>query len=142
MGNIKEINIKNRTYYFFDDMINIKDFDPNLLKIDKKSYKNIDIYYIGYITMKDSDYVKINSVNPLYLIIDKADGNSEEKNGNKYLILDSTDKNKEVLIKYTKLWDGIESFIKYNSIEKINNKLGEFGKDFMKIKLNSDEMYH
>ena len=65
MGNIKEINIKNRTYYFFNDMINIKDFDPNLLKIDKKSYKNIDIYYIGYITMKDSDYVKINIVDRL-----------------------------------------------------------------------------
>ena len=79
MGNIKEINIKNQTYYFFDDMINIKDFDPNLLKIDKKSYKNIDIYYIGYITMKDSDYVKIKSVNLLYLIINKADGHFEEK---------------------------------------------------------------
>ena len=65
MGNIKEINIKNRTYYFFDDMINIEDFDPNLLKIDKKSYKNINIYYTGFITMKNSDYVKIKSVNPL-----------------------------------------------------------------------------
>ena len=65
MGNIKEINIKNQTYYFFDDMINIKDFDPNLLKIDKKSYKNINIYYTGYITMKNSDYVKIKSVNLL-----------------------------------------------------------------------------
>ena len=54
MGNIKEINIKNRTYYFLDDMINIKNFDPSLLKIDKKSYKNIDIYYIGYVTVKDS----------------------------------------------------------------------------------------
>ena len=79
MGNIKEINIKNRTYYFFDDMINIKNFDSNLLKIDKKLYKNIDIYYIGYITMKDSDYVKINSVKPLYLIIGEADGYIEEK---------------------------------------------------------------
>ena len=79
MGNIKEINIKNRTYYFFDDMINIKDFDPNLLKIDKKSYKNIDIYYIGYITVKDSDYVKINSVNPLYLIISEVDRYIKEK---------------------------------------------------------------
>ena len=69
MGNIKEINIKNQTYYFFNDMINIKDFDPNLLKIDKSSYRNIDIYYIGYITIKDSYYLKINSVNPLYLII-------------------------------------------------------------------------
>ena len=62
MGNIKEINIKYRPCYFFDDIINIKDFDSNLLKIDKKSYKNIDIYYIGYITMKDFDYVKVNSV--------------------------------------------------------------------------------
>ena len=65
MGNIKEINIKNRTYYFFDGMINMTNFDPNLLKIDKRLYKNIDTYYIGYITMKDSDYVKTNSVNPL-----------------------------------------------------------------------------
>ena len=74
MGNIKEINTKNRTYYFFDDMISIKDFDSNLLKIDKKSYKNVDIYYIEYIKMKDSDYLKINSVNVLYLIIEKVDG--------------------------------------------------------------------
>ena len=74
MGKSKEINIKNRTYYFFDDIINIKDFDSNLLKIDKKSDKNMDIYYIGYIIIKDSDYVEINSVNPLYLIIDKVDG--------------------------------------------------------------------
>ena len=64
MRNIKEINIKNRTFYFFDDMICIKIFDSDLLKIDKKSYngiasKNIDIYYIGYVTMKDSDYVNM-----------------------------------------------------------------------------------
>ena len=52
MRNIKEIKIKNRAYHFFDDMINIKDFDPNLLKIGKKSCKNIDIYYIGYITKR------------------------------------------------------------------------------------------
>ena len=58
MGNIKEINIKNRSYYFFDDMINIEDFDPSLLKLDRKCYKNINIYYIGCIAMRDSDYVK------------------------------------------------------------------------------------
>ena len=63
MGSIKEINIKNRTYYFFDYMIRIKDFNPDLIKIDKKSFKNIGIHYIGYITIKDFDYVKINSVN-------------------------------------------------------------------------------
>ena len=79
MGNIKETNIKNWTYYSFDDKINIENFDPNLLKINKKSYRNIDVYYIGYITMEDSDYVKINSVNSSYLIIDKVDGYIEEK---------------------------------------------------------------
>ena len=73
-------------------MVNIKNFDPNLLKIDKKSHKNIDIYYIGYITMKDSEYVKINSVNPLYLIINEVDGYVKEENGNKCLILVFTDK--------------------------------------------------
>ena len=79
MGNIKEINIKNRTHYFFDDVINTANFDPNLLKIDKKSQKNIYIYCIGYITMRDSDYVRIKSVNPLYLIISEVDGHFEEK---------------------------------------------------------------
>ena len=57
----------------------LKNFDSNLQKIDKKSYKNIDIYYIGYITTNNSDYVKINSVNPLYLIIGKVDGSIEQK---------------------------------------------------------------
>ena len=52
MGNIKQVNIKTRTYYFFNDTINIKDFNPSLIKIDKKSYKNIAIYHIGYITKK------------------------------------------------------------------------------------------
>ena len=74
-------------------MINIKDFDPKLLKIDKKSYKNIDIYYIGYITLKDSYYVKINSANPLYLITSEADGYIKEKNGSKYLVFDSANEN-------------------------------------------------
>ena len=55
MGNIKQINIKNWTYYVFNDMINIKDFDLSLLKIGKKSYKNIDIYNNGYITIKKID---------------------------------------------------------------------------------------
>ena len=115
-------------------MINIKNFQSNLLKIDKKSYKNIDIYYIGYITVKDSDYVKINSVNPLYLIINEVNGYFEEISGNKYIVLVSTDKNKEVLTKYTELWDEIR-----NSIENINNMSGEYGKDFMKIKFDSDD---
>ena len=70
----------NRTYYFFDDIINIKNFDPNNIKIDEKLYKNILIYYIGYLMVKDLKYVKINSVNPLYLIFSKVNGNFEEIN--------------------------------------------------------------
>ena len=86
MGNIKEKNIKNRTYYFFNDMISIENFNPNLLRIDKKSYKNIDIYYIGYITIKNiGDYERINSVYLLYLIIGEVDGYIEGNNGNKFM---------------------------------------------------------
>ena len=62
MGNIKQISIKKLTYYFFNDMINVKDFDPRLIKMDKISYKNIGIYHIGYITIKSiSDCENINS---------------------------------------------------------------------------------
>ena len=124
MRNIKQINIKNRTCYLFNDTISIKNFDLDLLKTRKKSYKNINIYYIGYITIKDPEYVKIHSVNPLYFIIDKADGYIEERNGNRYLNLASKDKNKEKLKKYTELWNK-----KKNLIEKINGKPGEYGKN-------------
>ena len=73
MENIKQINIKNSTYYFFDDMINIEDFYSNLLKIEKKSYKYIGIYYIGYITIKKfDDYENIYSVNASYMITGKV----------------------------------------------------------------------
>ena len=96
MGEVKQINIKNRTYYFYNDMINLKDFKSNLLKIDKKSQKNIDIYYIGYIAIKKiDDYENIYSVNPLYLRINHAGGYTEAKNGNKYLIFDSVGKTKK-----------------------------------------------
>ena len=81
------MSIKNLTYYFFDDIINIKDFDSNLLRMNKMSYKKIDIYYIDYISVKYSDYVRINSVNPMYLIISEAVGYIKEKNGSKYLVL-------------------------------------------------------
>ena len=61
---VKDIHKKNLTFYFFDDIINIKNFDPNNIKIDERSYKNILIHYIGYVTIKDSKYVKLNRVNP------------------------------------------------------------------------------
>ena len=106
MGLAKEINIKNQAYYFFDDMINIKKIHSNLLKIHKKSYKDIDIYYIGYITIKEfGDCENIHNVNPLYLIIHSATGHFKGKNDEKYLIPDSTDK-------YQEVWSRIRSEIK------------------------------
>ena len=96
-GEVKRINIKNRTYYFYNDMINLKDFKSNMLKIGKESYKSIDFSYIGYITIKIDDYENIYSVNPLYCRINHASGYIEEKNGEKYLIFDSVDESKEVL---------------------------------------------
>ena len=78
---IKQIEIKNRTYYFFNDMISLKDFESNLLKIDKKSYKNIVIYNIRYITIKKIDgYESIFSVNPFYFQVNHANGFIKEKN--------------------------------------------------------------
>ena len=63
----KDVDIKNRTYYFFNDIIDMKIFDQNNIKIDEKPYKNILIYYIGYVTIKNLNYVEINSVNPYTL---------------------------------------------------------------------------
>ena len=80
MGIVKQINIKNRTYHFYNDKTNIKNFEPNLLKIDRKSYKNIGIYNIGYITIKKiDDCENIYSLNPLYLHVNHAKGQIEEK---------------------------------------------------------------
>ena len=89
MGKVKQINIKNWTYYFYNDQINLKDFDGRLLRFDKKDYKGTDIYYTGYVTNKNNASCNnINSVNPLYLMINKVIGHFEEKNENKYLVLD------------------------------------------------------
>ena len=96
---VKDIDIKDRTYYVFSDVINIKIFDPNNIKIDEKSYKPF-LIYIGYVTIKDSKYVKTNSVNPLYLIFSKVNGYFEESNKNKYLTLvptnESNNNNKKI----------------------------------------------
>ena len=119
-------------------MINIKDFNSSLLKIDKKSYKNICIYHIRYTTIKKiDDYEDTYSVNPLYLIIGEADGYIEENNGNKYLTFVFTDKNKEVLTKYTKIWKKIKYLIKTINVCKAS----ENEKDFIKIKFNSDDNF-
>ena len=79
MGSTKETNIKNRTYFFYNDIIDLKTFDSNNLKLDKKTYKDLDIFNIGYVTIKKigSGY-DVNSVNPLYLRINDANGYIKE----------------------------------------------------------------
>ena len=129
MGKVKELNIKNRTHYYFNGIIDIKDFNSNLLRIDKKQYKDINIYYIGYITIKKfGNCENINSVNPLYLMINSAAGYFKEKNSEKYLILDSKEKYEEVF-----------SWIK-TEIETINDgKKLIYKINYSKIRVNTDD---
>ena len=92
MGKVKQINIKNRTYYFYYDEINLKDFYARLLKVGKKDYKEIDIYHIGYVTVKKTaNCNSISSINPLYLMINEMIGHFDEKNEIKYLVFDDLD---------------------------------------------------
>ena len=98
MGKVKQIEIKNGTYYFYNDTINIEEFNSNVLKIDKKSFRDIDIYYIGSVSISKIGLCRnIYSLYPLYLIIVKVDGHIKENNRNKYLVFDSTDENKKYL---------------------------------------------
>ena len=130
MGEIKQINIKSRTYYFYNDRVDLKNFDAKLLKIDKKYYNEIDIYYIGYVTVKKIDNSNnIDSVNPLYLMIDEMIGHFEKKNENRYLVLDDVDENNKVSKKYEEVWEGVEK-----EIEKI-----KYGKDYMKIRFKYND---
>ena len=84
---IRQLNIEGRTYYFYSDLINIKDFNSNNLKLYKKTVLGNDVYYIGYITKKPQ--WNVNSLNPLYLMINKIKGHFEKVDGDKYLILSS-----------------------------------------------------
>ena len=113
MGSIKEISIKNRTYYFYNDIIDIETFDSKNLKLDKKAYKDLDIYNIGYVTVKKiGDCYNVNSVNPLYFCIDNASGYIEEINKDKYLVFDVRDENKDLLKRYEDIFNGLIDKIK------------------------------
>ena len=96
----------------------------------KKNCKEINVYYIGYVTSKEiANCNNIDSANPLYLMTDKMIGHSEKKNGNKYLVLDDIDENKELSKKYEEVWDGIKKEIeRINGGRKIN-----MGKIFKKL---------
>ena len=127
----KLLEIKNRGYYFWDDTIYIENFNPELLKIDKKiSSIGINIYYIQWIT----PVYNINSVNPLYLVIKTIDGYVEEReNGDKYLNTSPVKDTDEVLKIYADLWVKIKTLIL-----KTNGSVEEYNKDYQKIKFDSD----
>ena len=81
MGELKQINIKNQTYYFYNDIIDLDEFDGSKIKVDKKSFNDIGIYYLGYECMKRiTECNEINSVNPLYLRITDMKVNLEKVN--------------------------------------------------------------
>ena len=107
-----------------------------MLKIDKKNYKEIDVYYIGCVTFKEIAHCNnINSVYPLYLMIDKMIGHFEEKNENKYSVLDDVNENKEVSKKYEVVWEGVKE-----EIETINGGGEiEYGKELKNIRFESND---
>ena len=134
METIEEIDIKNRTYYFYNDIINLDEFDESKIKVDKKDFNDIDIYYLGYEHKKKiSEYNVIDSVNPLYLRIISMNGQFEKgKDDAWYLIISYKD---DV---YEKLMDIFES-MKKKITEKIWD-LVEYDKDYIKIKFENDDI--
>ena len=134
MRTTKEINIKNRTYYFYKDIINFNEFDVSKIKVDRKDFNDIDIYYLGYEHKKKiSECNVINSVNPLYLRIVNINGQFEKgKDDAWYLVISDKDV-------YKNLVDIFES-IKNKITEKTWDAL-KYDKDYMKIKFESNNIF-
>ena len=129
---IRQLNIKSKTYYFYNDLINIKNFNNNKLKLDKKRCFGHDVYYIGYITKNPQWH--FFSVNLLYLMINKIKGHFEELDGDQYLIISS--ESGDIIQKYQGVFDGIKEIIK-----KINDydQSIQYDDNYMKIKFSADE---
>ena len=135
MGTTKEINIKNRAYYFYNDIIDLDEFDVNKIKVDKKDFNDIDIYHLGYEHKKKiSEGNVINNVNPLYLRIINMSGQFEKsKDDTWYLAISDKD---DV---YRKLVDIFES-IRNKITEKTWNVV-EYDNDYMKINFESNNIF-
>ena len=130
---VKQLNIKNRTYYFYHDLTNALNFEPNNLKLGKTTLKDIDIYYIGYADKNKPEDWRVKSVNTLYLIINKVFCSVGEENGIKYLKIEK-DHSEPALNKWNQVFDSTKYHIKNISNEKVN-----FNDDFNKIKFISDD---
>ena len=135
METVKELNINNRTYYFYNNIINLDEFDESKIKVDEKHFNDTDIYYLGYEHKKKiSECNVINSVNPLYLRIINMNGQFEKgKDDVWYLVISDKD---DV---YKKLVDILES-IKNKITEKTWDVL-EYDKDYTKIKFESNNIF-
>ena len=129
---IRQLNIKSKTYYFYNDLIDIKNFNNNKLKVDKKGVLGNDVYYIGYITKNPQWHVF--SVNPLYLMINKIKGHFEEVDGDKNLIISS--ENGDIMQKYQEVFDGIKKIIK--TINDYGQPI-KYDDSYIKIKVNTDD---
>ena len=134
MGEIKQINIKNRTYYFYNDIINLDEFDGSKIKVDKKDFNDIDIYYLGYEHKKKiSKCDVINSVNPLYLRIVDINGQFEKgKDDAWYLIISDDD---DVFKKLVDIFKSIKNKVTEKTLDSV-----EYDKDYMKIKFGSNNI--
>ena len=134
MREIKQINIKNRTYYFYNDIINLDEFDGSKIKVDKKKFNDIDIYYLGYeYKKKITECNEINSVNPLYLRIKDMKGQFKKGKGDNvwYLIIFG---DADVLRKFENIWKSIRA-----KIEENTGGIVQYDKDYMKIKFESND---
>ena len=129
----KQLNIKNRTYYFYNDLLNALNFEPINLKLDKKSWKNIDICYIGYVDKNKPEDWRVKSAYTLYLMINKVFCIVGEENGVKYLKIEQNHSD-PVLNKSNQVFDSIKYHIKEISNEEVN-----FNDGFYKIKFISDD---
>ena len=128
----RQLNIEGRTYYFYNDLINMKNFNSNNLKLDKKSVLGNDVYYILYITKKSQ--WNVDSVSLLYLMINRMKGHFEEKDGDKYLIISS--ENGDIMQKCQEVFDGIKEIFK-----RINDYSYpiKYDNNYMKIKFNTND---
>ena len=130
---VRQLNIKDKTYYFYSDLKNILNFESVNLKLDKKTWKDIDIYYVAYVDQNKPNDWKVRSVNRLYLMINKVFCSVGEKNGVKYLKIE-----KNLRDPVTNKWNIVFDFIK-DGIKTISNKEVKFNNDFNKIKFISDD---
>ena len=134
MGEIKQINIKNRTYFFYNDIIDLDEFDGSKIKVDKNFFNDIGIYYLGYeYKKKITEYNVTNSVNPLYLNIKDMKGKFKKRKVDnvRYIIIFGY---ADVLRKFVNIWKSIRV-----KIEENTGGIVQYDKDCMKIKFESND---